>query len=68
MAQYTQQQITEIISAIASGAERVSYGDKSVEYRSLSDLRQLLSTMTDDVMGTPARRSFRMYSPAGKGL
>jgi hypothetical protein len=68
MAQYTQQQLTDIINAVASGAQRVSYGDKSVEFRSLTELRQLLSTIGADVTGTVPRRTFRMVTPSDKGL
>lgn len=68
MPQYTQQQLIDIINAAASGAQRVSYGDKSVEYRSLTELRELISTIGSDLAGTTPRRTFRMFTPPDKGL
>ena len=65
---YTVQQLQDVINATASGAQRVSYGDKSVEYRSLSELRQILATMTSDIAGITPRRTFRMVTPPDKGL
>lgn len=59
----------DLLTAIASGAERVSYSDKSVEYRSLAELREILAGVEDDLVGGAARvRTFRMVSPWDKGL
>jgi hypothetical protein len=68
MAQYTQQQLIDIVTSIASGASRVSYSDKSVEYRSLSELREILSLINSDITGIAARRTFRMVTGPDKGL
>ncbi|MCD9817648.1 phage head-tail joining protein [Bradyrhizobium japonicum] len=66
---FTQQQQQDLLTAIASGAERVSYSDKSVEYRSLSELRDILAGIDADLSGAGARqRTFRMVAPWDKGL
>ncbi|UEM11728.1 hypothetical protein G6321_00031200 [Bradyrhizobium barranii subsp. barranii] len=65
---FTQQQQQDLLTAIASGAERVSYSDKSVEYRSLSELREILAGIDADLSGVKARRTFRMVSPWDRGL
>ena len=36
---YTQDQLTALESALAKGERRVTYGDKTVEYRSVEELR-----------------------------
>jgi hypothetical protein len=36
---YTQEQLTALESALAMGERRVSLGDKTVEYRSIDELR-----------------------------
>ena len=36
---YTQEQLTALESALAKGERRVSFGDKTVEYRSVEELR-----------------------------
>ncbi|MHC2581139.1 hypothetical protein ACVI1J_006744 [Bradyrhizobium diazoefficiens] len=65
---FTQQQQQDLLTAIASGAERVSYSDKSVEYRSLSELREILAGIDADLSGAARRRTFRMVAPWDKGL
>jgi len=42
---YTQAQITALEEAIAAGVLRVSYDGKSVEYRSLKEMRAILAEM-----------------------
>jgi len=65
---YTPQQLVDIVNAMASGAQRVSYGDKSVEYRSLSELREIFASATSSITGITQRRTFRMVTPPDKGL
>lgn len=36
---YTQDQLTALESALAKGERRVTFGDKTVEYRSVDELR-----------------------------
>ncbi|WP_161855577.1 phage head-tail joining protein [Bradyrhizobium sp. CCBAU 051011] len=60
---FTQQQQEDLLTAIASGAERVSYSDESVEYRSLSELREILAGIDADLSGAGVRRrTFRMVA------
>ena len=65
---YTPQQLVDIVNALASGAQRVSYGDKSVEYRSLAELKEIFGKISGDLSGVVRRRTFRMVSPPDKGL
>lgn len=56
-------QLAGINTAIASGTTRVSYGDKSVEYRDLNELirvRDMISRQLGVVV--PARRSVAAFS------
>ncbi len=39
---YTQEQVSALESALAKGERRVSFGDKTVEYRSVDELRAAL--------------------------
>lgn len=36
---YTQEQLTALEAALARGEKRVTFGDKTVEYRSIEELR-----------------------------
>jgi hypothetical protein len=48
---YSQQQIDELRSAIASGQLLVRSGDRSVQYRSLAEMQTALRMMEADVAG-----------------
>lgn len=39
---YTQDQLEALQAALAHGERRVTFGDKTVEYRSIEELRQAL--------------------------
>lgn len=64
----TPQQISDLRIAIASGATSVGYGDKRVEYRSLTEMRQILTDMENELAGTTRVRQARIHSPSDKGL
>lgn len=64
---YTQEQIDQLILTIASGVNSAGYGDKRTEFRSLSDLRQILNDMQNQVNGRGAIRQVRVISPPDKG-
>lgn len=51
---YSQDDITALKSALAKGATRVKVGDEEVQFRSLSELRQLLRDMEAEVSGASA--------------
>lgn len=65
---FTQAQIDSLTELIASGVNSAGYGDKRTEFRSLSDMRQILNDMQTQVAGGQRMRQIRMTSPADKGL
>jgi hypothetical protein len=48
---YSQQQVDELRAAIASGQLIVRSGDRSIQYRSISEMREQLRIMESDVAG-----------------
>ena len=68
MAGYTEAQRDALRAAIAAGVTRVAYGDKSVDYRSLSDMRQILAGIEAELADIPMRRTFRTTTRDDKGL
>jgi hypothetical protein len=65
---FTQAQLDSLQQLIASGVNSAGYGDKRTEFRSLSDLRQILNDIETQLSGATRTRQIRMYSPADKGL
>ncbi len=64
---YTESHRDALIEAIASGVLRVSYDGRTVEYRSLTDLRAALREVEASL--DPARRTVRQIRIiADKGL
>jgi hypothetical protein len=67
-----QGQIDGLKSLIISGVNSAGYGDKRTEFRSLSDLRQILNDLEEDLaaaLGFGGRvRQIRMTTQADKGL
>ena len=67
-----QGQIDGLKSLIISGVNSAGYGDKRTEFRSLTDLRQILSGLEEDLaeaLGAGGRiRQIRMTTQADKGL
>jgi hypothetical protein len=65
-------QIAQITQLISSGVNSAGYGDKRTEFRSLSDLRQILDDLKQDLaaaLGFGGRiRQIRMTMQADKGL
>lgn len=49
MAQYTVEELDALLRAIATGARRVKYRDREVEYRSLMEMRGLAEEMRRDL-------------------
>lgn len=49
MATYTQDQYNALIAAIAQGVTSVKYGDKQVDYRSLSEMLRVKALMEIDL-------------------
>ena len=46
---YTQEQLTALETALAKGEKRVSFGDKSVEYRTVEDLQVAIEAVRRDL-------------------
>lgn len=63
---WTESDLTELESAIKSGARRVKYADKEVEYRDLSEMLQVRNMMRKE-LGVAAGRQ-RVYASFDKGL
>jgi len=71
---YTIEQYEALKSAKASGSHSVSYGDKTVSYRSLAEINATLREMEEELFPErrPRRRRYacvdRGYFPNYKGL
>jgi len=65
---WTLAQRNALRAAIVSGVTRVSYGDKSVEYRSLAEMYRVLADIESFLLGRTPRRSIRITTQADKGL
>ena len=65
-------QIGAIKSLVVSGVNSAAYGDKRTEFRSLTELRQILNDLEEDLadaLGMGGRiRQIRMTAQADKGL
>ncbi len=57
---YTQTQLNDLRAAIAEGVLKVSSNGRTVEYRSLADMRQLERIMADELEQS-TRRPERIY-------
>lgn len=64
---YTEQQYNTLKDAIANGSSKVKYGDKEVEYRSLSEMRSILSEMTAELFPT-VKNNRRKFVEQGRGF
>ncbi|MBU6956085.1 hypothetical protein O5O45_31745 [Hahella aquimaris] len=65
---YTQEQLDVLKRALATGERRVSFGDKTVEYRSVAELQAAIRTVEAEISRhahTPRVR--RIYMTTGKG-
>lgn len=66
---YTQQDLTMIQKLISAGAGKVSIAGKSVEYRSLEELRAIEAEIIDDLNKATGKKRIRTYRiVAQKGL
>ena len=66
---YTTSQLDALRRALVTGERRVSFGDKTVEYRSVEELQAAIRTVEADLAraaGTPATRQIRVTT--GKGF
>lgn len=71
---YTQEQLTALEAALAKGEKRVTFGDKTVEYRSVEELKEAIRAvergLAEQAAATglvpPAPRQIRITT--GKGF
>ncbi|MBU6955515.1 phage head-tail joining protein [Hahella sp. HN01] len=65
---YTQEQLDVLKRALATGERRVSFGDKTVEYRSVAELQAAIRTVEAEISRREhAPRVRRIYMTTGKG-
>ena len=64
---YTLEQYKALIDAMASGASKVQYGDKTVEYRSLDDMIRLQIDMENCLFPKKNTNNGRTYASFSKG-
>lgn len=65
---YTNAQLKTLRKALATGERRVSFGDKTVEYRSIEELQAAIRTVEAEIArstGTPVKRQIRVTTTKG---
>jgi hypothetical protein len=68
MTTYTEEHAHALREALATGEQRVSYDSKSIEYRSVSDLKAALAEVESALarqLGIPKSRQIRMNTAKG---
>ena len=68
MSSYTEEHAQALREALATGEHRVSYDGKSIEYRSVSDLKAALAEVESALarqLGIPKSRQIRMHTAKG---
>ena len=65
---YTTTQLDALKKALATGERRVSFGDKTVEYRSVEELREAIRTVEAELArtsGASLKRQIRVTTTKG---
>lgn len=65
---YTQTQLDALQAALASGELRVQFKDRTVEYRSIAELKQAIALVENAINsagGTPTVRQYRVVTEKG---
>ena len=65
---YTAQQLQALRDALASGARRVRFGDREIEYRSVEELQDAIAAAEIEIAktnGTPPVRHIRVRTRKG---
>lgn len=65
---YTSAQLDALKRALATGERRVTFGDKTVEYRSVDELQLAIRTVEADLTrqaGAPTKRQIRLTTSKG---
>jgi predicted GTPase len=69
MTSYTEQHLQALREALASGEHRVTYDGKSVEYRSVVDLKTAIAEVESQIARAAGRRKSRQIRiTTSKGL
>jgi predicted GTPase len=69
MTSYTEQHLQALREALASGEHRVTYDGKSVEYRSVVDLKAAIAEVESQIARAAGRRKSRQIRiSTSKGL
>ena len=69
MTSYTEQHLQALREALASGEHRVTYDGKSVEYRSVVDLKAAIAEVESQISRAAGRRKSRQIRiTTSKGL
>ena len=64
---YTLEQLKIITDAIASGAKKVKYGDKEVEYNSIGDMIRVQAMMKNCLFPETNQNNGRKFAGFSKG-
>jgi len=64
---YTLLEYQTLSAAIATGATKVVYGDKTVEYRSLNDMIRIKGMMEAQLFPNDVNNNGRTYAAVSKG-
>ena len=65
---YTNAQLNALKKALATGERRVSFGDKTVEYRSVAELQAAIRSVEAEIArnaGTRPKRQIRVTTAKG---
>lgn len=65
---YTIEQYNQLKAAIASGAKRVKYADKEVEYNSVTDMLRVLGLMESELGISPSKGNRKVLTTYRSGL
>ena len=65
---YTEQQLQALRDALANGVRRVTFGERTVEYRSVEELQEAIAAAEAELAktsGTPITRQIRVSTEKG---
>lgn len=65
---YTQEQVTALRAAIATGATRVRMNGEEVQYRSLAEMERTLALAEASLSGGEARRPTHFHPTFDRGV
>ncbi len=60
---YTQVQLDALEAALAKGEKRVSFGDKTVEYRSVDELKSAIAAIKRDLFAQTVAKGLSPGAP-----